>query len=194
MRRVSREVAGAWRSLQYDMARRPESASVDVTTDVLYPEYEATERPRRKLLAATTFGALSLAGAAGTYFAVVTGLGALSADEPAGQPHALPAVAPSSPGAPQRQPAATPATMPPTAQVGRRTTPPPPKPPPRRTRPGPAGGRPPAPSPTCACVTPPVPRPTSPPPVVNSPEPSPSPTTPQETESPNPDPTPTPAP
>jgi hypothetical protein len=192
VRRVGREVAGAWRSLQYDMARRPESASADVTTDVLYPEYEATERPRRKLLAATTFGALSLAGAAGTYFAVVTGLGALPADEPAGQPHALPAVAPSSSETelPQ-QPAARPGTPPATAQVGT-TTVTPRKPSPRPVRPGPGGVARPVPSPTCACVTPPVPRPTSPPPVVTSPDPSPTPTTPQQTESPNPDPTPTP--
>lgn len=189
MRRVGREVAGAWRSLQYDMARRPEPAPVDGTTDVLYPEYEATERPRRKLLAATAFGVLSLAGAAGTYFAVVNGLGALPTEEPAGQPNALPAVARSATPEPAEAPHQTvPSTTP---QVG--TTPTSTrKPSPRPAKPGPGGVVRPAPSPTCACVTPPVPRPTSPPPVVNTPDPTPT-TPPQESPSPTPEPTTAPA-
>lgn len=194
MRRVGREVAGAWRSLQYDMARRPEPAAVDVTTDVLYPEYEASERPRRKLLAATTFGMLSLAGAAGTYFAVVNGLAALPTEEPAGQPHALPAVAPSTPVGAPPQPAATPGTPPATAQVGTATTTAPRKPSPRPAKPAPGGVvAPPAPSPTCACVTPPVPRPTNPPPATTPPPHSPSPT-PADPTTPPPDPTESPTP
>lgn len=180
MSNVGREMAGAWRSLRYDLTRRPERAEVDGPTDVIYPEYEQSERPRRRLLAATTFGVLALAGAAGTYFAVVNGLGALVSDE-SPPPDPLPAVA--EPGRPAPQgPAAAPSASTPANAPDAATKPT------KGATTGKAPVRPPAPSPTCACVTPPVPRPTSPPPVGQSPDPAPS-ATPSESPSTTPQPT-----
>ncbi|WP_173076099.1 hypothetical protein [Phytohabitans rumicis] len=171
MRNVGREVAGAWRSLRYDLARRP---APDDPTDLIYPEYEPAHRPRRRLLAATTFGVLALTGAGGTYFAVVSGLSALASEE------TVP---------PARLPAMTPAPAPEASTPAPVTSPPRVKPKPtpsHRAVLGRATVRPPAPTPTCACVTPPVPRPTSAPPVTQPPDPEPS------TAPPSPDPTPEP--
>jgi hypothetical protein len=75
-RRTRTEVAGAWRSLRYDLGRGQH------------------RRPRRAM-AATAFGALAVAGATGSYFAVVNGIGAL-AGEPAAEPYPLAAAVPGS--------------------------------------------------------------------------------------------------
>jgi len=95
------EMAGAWRSLRYDMGKRPvESTPLEEDVpDVTYtgmstfggvPEASAEViepaeriRPPRRAAAVAAFGALAVTGAAGSYFAVVNGLGALLADEPA---------------------------------------------------------------------------------------------------------------
>ncbi|MFD0747538.1 hypothetical protein ACFQ1L_41350 [Phytohabitans flavus] len=169
MRKVGPELSGAWRSFRYDLARRPARPAENAPTAVIYPEYEPATRPRRLVVAATTLGTLSLLGAAGTYFAVVTGLGALAGADNA-PPDRLPVVA--AVGSPT-----------PTAQGGS----PVPSPTPSRSVPVQAGGGAgpspsgrarlgrapvrPAPSPTCACVTPPVPTRTSPPPVAETPDP-----------------------
>lgn len=190
MSNVGREVSGAWRSFRYDLSRRPVRADDDAPTDVIYPEYEPAHRPRRRVIAATTFGALSLVGAAGTYFAVINGLSALASEE-AAPPDRLPAVVGSpSPSPTVRGVAAVP-----------RPTPSRHVPPPAGGKPSPTGRgvlgrapvRPPGPSPTCACVTPPVPTPTSPPPVVETPDPPVSSSPPAPTASASPEPTPGPS-
>ena len=94
-RRTRNEVAGAWRSLHYDLGRRteqpppPAGPAPDVTSTGMstfggltgytgpseaYPE---PARPRRRLAAAAAFVALAVAGSAGSYLAVVTGFGGL---------------------------------------------------------------------------------------------------------------------
>lgn len=205
---LGREVAGAWRSLRYDLTRRPDPAAPaapaaarspepaepepahrrhraahratpaprraelvaeqDLTADI-YPDHEPPPyRSRRRLLGATAFGALAVAGATGTYLVVVGSLGALAGDEVAA-PEGLPVVVTSGS-----------ATQ--TTQTARAVTPSPSPSRPAMSRPTPSHravlGRapvvPPAPSPTCACVTPPVPRPTSPPPVTDRPHPTPT--------------------
>jgi len=84
-------MAGAWRSLRYDLDRRQaRGADDEETTDLIFPEY-STARPPRRMLAAGGFGLLAVAGAAGTYLAVASGLGLLI-DDPSGQ-SALPATA-----------------------------------------------------------------------------------------------------
>ncbi|MEJ3743688.1 hypothetical protein WEI85_10400 [Actinomycetes bacterium KLBMP 9797] len=179
MSNLRREMAGAWRSLRYDLARRPVPEAGEPTTAARYPEY----RPRRRLLAATVCGVLSVAGAAGAYFGVTGGLSALAGDDPAGRPDALPAVAAPSPSvAVPHQPGATVAAAP--SPVNVRDTR---RPSPRPTKPGPAAPNgAPAPSPSCACETPPVPRPTS---LAPSPSASPEPSvTPPDSPSPSPDP------
>jgi hypothetical protein len=91
-------VAGAWRSLRYDLERRQSRKDDgEETTDLIFPEY-GTAQPPRRLLAAGGFGALAIAGAAGTYFAVATGLGLLVDDAYGGQPGGLPAAAGGPPG------------------------------------------------------------------------------------------------
>jgi hypothetical protein len=85
-------VAGAWRSLRYDLDRRQaRGADDEETTDLIFPEYSAA-RPPRRMLAAGGFGLLAVAGAAGTYLAVASGLGLLI-DDPSGGQNALPAAA-----------------------------------------------------------------------------------------------------
>ncbi|SDZ06861.1 hypothetical protein SAMN05444365_105150 [Micromonospora pattaloongensis] len=79
---VRREMAGAWRSLRYDLTRRAAAK-------------RRAERPvagenghrARRLLAMAAFGLLAVVGATGTYFGVVAGLGALlSASQPPVEP------------------------------------------------------------------------------------------------------------
>lgn len=93
-RGLRHEIAGAWRSLRYDLERRQARPADDEeeTTDLIFPEY-GTTRPPRRVLAASGFGALAVAGAVGTYFAVATGLGLLIDNGAGGQPTALPGTA-----------------------------------------------------------------------------------------------------
>ncbi|MDQ7911436.1 hypothetical protein RB614_43810 [Phytohabitans sp. ZYX-F-186] len=189
MRNVRRELSGAWRSLRYDLSRRSARRLDEATTEVIYPDYEPPRRPRRIVLTATTFGALSLAGAAGTYFAVVNGLSALASEDTA-PPNRLPAVAgqAASPGPTARGVAPVPSPTP-SRGVPVRATPSPTG----RGALGRATVRPPTPSPSCACVTPPVPTPTSPPPVDETPDPPVSSSPPAPTASASPEPTPGPS-
>src|SRR5690349_6084731 len=94
------EVAGAWRSVRYDMGQRPpEPAAGDDVTSTGMSTFagavdQATGSPRR-LVTVSVFGALAVAGAAGTYFAVAGGLGALLTETPAAaQSHPLAAAPP----------------------------------------------------------------------------------------------------
>jgi hypothetical protein len=190
-RRTRTEVAGAWRSVRYDMGRRPAepSAEPDVTSTGMSTfggaVGEATGSPRR-LVTASAFGVLLMAGVAGTYFAVAGGLGALLTEKPAAaQPNPL-AVAgppagdastagighgPVSAGHPDAPAAAAPAATPEAtaatpAAVPSRVLP-------RAAHVAPERAKPPAPRP-CACPAPPVPTPTDPVSLSASPSPSPS--------------------
>jgi hypothetical protein len=114
LRRVRQEVAGAYRSLRYDLARR--SGPRHETTDILYPEYDAYEpddRHRRALMA-TGIG-LVLAGAvAGVYFVVAGGMGVLLAYGSPGTPADRPgtSVSPTAPANPSGSPVPTAAPLP----------------------------------------------------------------------------------
>ncbi|MEV6489453.1 hypothetical protein AB0M20_12605 [Actinoplanes sp. NPDC051633] len=95
------EMAGAWRSLRYDMGKRdehqpePSFPEEDLTStgmstfggaaDMSGGIVERSEhvRPPRRVAAVAAFGALAVTGAVGSYFAVVNGLGALLSEEPA---------------------------------------------------------------------------------------------------------------
>ncbi|HEU4346806.1 MAG TPA: hypothetical protein VFR35_03365 [Actinoplanes sp.] len=100
-RRTRTELAGAWRSLRYDLGRRPEqprddgrATAPDVTCTGMstfggsagthgntgYDEYG---RPPRRLVAAGSFVMLAVVGAAGSYLAVAGGLGGLLRQESA---------------------------------------------------------------------------------------------------------------
>jgi hypothetical protein len=217
-RSTRNEVAGAWRSLRYDMGRRtPEDAppapapvrAPDVTSTGMSTFAGAAAEPHRpehtggyvrsprRVLALSAFGVLAIVGAAGAYFAVVGGLGAVLQPGPAPQPYPLAAAAPTDgpdteadsvtglgrgpePAAPARTAAAhAPAvvlTAPPPARVPAGAPPVEREFPPL---PGTPGGD------DCDCLTPPVPTPTAPP----SPSPTPS-ADPSPTES-EPEPTPT---
>jgi hypothetical protein len=94
-RKTRTEVAGAWRSLRYDLGRRteqqepPAAVVPDVTSTGMSTfggitghtgpaeRYAEPARPRRRLAAAAAFVALAVAGSAGSYLAVVTGFGGL---------------------------------------------------------------------------------------------------------------------
>jgi hypothetical protein len=106
------EVAGAWRSLRYDLRRRceadtPDDASESTGTGLdtfggqaftsLNSGRDESDRPSRRLVAVSAFGLLALVGAAGSYFAVVNGLGALLAAEPS-RAAAYPVAAEAGPG------------------------------------------------------------------------------------------------
>jgi hypothetical protein len=98
--RIARdEVAGAWRSLRYDLRRRSDADTrTDHASGMLddaFQDYEQ-DRPPRRLVAVSAFGLLALVGAAGSYFAVVNGLGTLLAEPPAG-PDAYPLAAEAGP-------------------------------------------------------------------------------------------------
>ncbi|GAA3941943.1 hypothetical protein [Actinoplanes auranticolor] len=225
-RKARTEVAGAWRSVRYDLDRpepdagepeagvrsvRPSAGHPDVTSTGLstfggagmtgglrtsYGE-QLVPRPRR-IVAASAFGVLAVAGAAGSYFAVVNGIGALVGEKPAGaEPYPLAAEAPrgsegdlSNSGlgrgtayaAGGRPPAAAttaaepvPGTirvLPPTVGAAAPAAPPPIVPQPPRTT---SAGRPET-RPADCCAAPPVPTPTAPVPTPHSPSATPSPT------------------
>jgi hypothetical protein len=96
LRKTRAEVAGAWRSLRYDLGRRPAEPPADgpdVTSTgmstfgvpmVTFTEQSAVpvRRPRRAL-AAGVFGMLTVAGAALAYLGVVNGLGSPALERPA---------------------------------------------------------------------------------------------------------------
>jgi hypothetical protein len=115
-RRTRGEVAGAMRSLRYDLDRRADerpTGAPDVTStgmntfggpvaDDLVTGYcdELPRRPRR-VLAASAFGLLAVVGGAGSYYAVVHGLDAVLAEKPAAaEAHRYPLVAAAPPAAP----------------------------------------------------------------------------------------------
>jgi hypothetical protein len=86
--RIARdEVAGAWRSLRYDLRRRSDA---DIRTDAAggllddaFRDDDEFDRPPRRMVAVSAFSLLAVIGAAGSYFAVVNGLGSLLT-EPSG--------------------------------------------------------------------------------------------------------------
>ncbi|WP_127501295.1 hypothetical protein [Actinoplanes solisilvae] len=205
LRRTRTEMAGAWRSLRYDLGRgtpaEPPADGPDVTStgmgtfglEGLGGQIEPAQpvrRPRRAV-AVTAFGTLTVAGAAGAYLAVVNGLGSLvsGSEAEAGtlppRPAATTAVGlgPSSPAGPTTK--ATRIARPVTPEETAALTPIEPPPavavPPVRSPGRTATTRPP--SPECHCG-PPVPTPTAPSPTP-TPTPSPSPS-----DSPSPSPSP----
>ena len=103
-RKTRTETAGAWRSLNYDLGRRDgEPSDVgdrspdgrDVTSTGMntfggvaesvahHGDLGGYRRSPRRAVAVAAFGTLAVAGAAGSYFAVVNGLNALLTDRPA---------------------------------------------------------------------------------------------------------------
>jgi hypothetical protein len=223
-RRTRNEVAGAWRSLRYDLGRPVSEADpagpgaggfAEVTSTGLStfggagvtgclrtgPAGDHMSRPRR-LVAVSAFGALAAAGAAGSYFAVVNGVGSLAGEQVGTEPYPLAAEAPpvgdlSHSGLGRGtavlsgQPA--PATEVVPGQI--RVLPMPSgssaagagvvQPRPRQTT---VAGRAPEAQPApCDCLTPPVPTPTAPVPMPYSPSAPPPPSaSPEESESPEP--------
>lgn len=203
------EVAGAWRSLQYDLGRRADPggwqaipapqlppsgrpALDDVTRPRWYPGHHRFDRPPRRLIAVSVFGALALSGGAGSYVAVVEGLDSLFSESAGPDPYPLLAdAAPSRSGAreitprdhdtssphdPHRRTSTT--ATPTDATVVRVPGPVAPDREPVRLVPAARTVPPsqsPQPEPTCDCLNPPVPTPTSPPSASPSPSPSPSP-------------------
>jgi hypothetical protein len=178
LRAARREVAGAWRSLRYDIHRRPGTADSpadgypDVTSGGLSTfggplaegmDFDPFDRPPRRLVAVTAFGALALAGAAGSYLAVINGLGALVGGPATPPPAPLPLVAepvrsfsaPSGPTPRRVADTAAPTTGTPTPEAGDGRQSRPDRAQPARVRPRPPA--PPVPTPCC-----PVPTPTSP--------------------------------
>ena len=100
-RRIRAEVAGAWRSVGYDLGRRPSApapgAGPDVTStgmntfpgslvDLPAGPPETGARPPRRFVAVTAFCALAAAGAGGSYAAATT----LFAEEPVAAVQAAP--------------------------------------------------------------------------------------------------------
>ena len=118
------EMAGAWRSLRYDLRRRSDADARratefhDATSNEVstfggpgtdpYSVHDEYARPPRRLVAVSAFGLLALVGAAGSYFAVVNGLGDLLAEGPPGSgPFPLVAeAAPAPPGTVRQAPTA----------------------------------------------------------------------------------------
>lgn len=204
-RRTRNEAAGAWRSLRYDLGRREPGRHAppprrgarrgavhqDVTSSGLhtfggslglrpYPRGGPDVRRTRRLVAVSTLGALAVAGAAGSYFAVIGGVGSLTGTRATGvEPYPLVAQGP--PGGEREQSNSGlgrgSAQVPDPAPTGtrpRRVAAPPTRDAavavvvPSATTPAP--GRtivespPPAPVPTDCCPNPPVPTPYEPPP------------------------------
>jgi hypothetical protein len=186
-RNVRAELAGAWRSLRYDLGRRPEARGAtgpDVTSTGMntFPGSLAglpaepmadAARPPRRFVAVAAFCALAMCGAAGSYLVATTAFAGRMTDAPAAPPEA--AVAPMPPRF--EPPAATPtggsAGMGGTPRRPHTTSPAPPSPAPVTTtthivvQPAPTreNTRPATPvtgSPDCDCDTPPVPTPTVP--------------------------------
>jgi hypothetical protein len=98
LRRTRGELAGAWRSLRYDLGRQPAeppAGGPDVTSTgmntfgghVLAEEpptgHERHRPPPRRALAVSVLGLLTVVGAAGAYLAVVNGLGSIAPERPA---------------------------------------------------------------------------------------------------------------
>ena len=225
-RKARTEAAGAWRSMRYDLGRPepdagepgpgtgagPGAGYPDVTstglstfggaglTGGLRTSYGERLVPRpRRLAAVSAFGVLAVAGAAGSYLAVVNGVGALVGDKPVGvEPYPLAAEAPrgtegdlsnSGLGRGTANAAGPPAAAPTTAaelasgavRVLPATTAAPAAPQvvaPRSPR-SPVAGKPvagdPEIRPTACCPNPPVPTPTVPVPTPHSPSATPSP-------------------
>ena len=172
------ELAGAWRSVRYDLTRRPNPAKQP--TEVLYPEYDAYhQRPPRRWYAAAGLGLVVAAGVAATYVAVAGGLGAVFTPIV----NAVPGL---SDAAPAKPPAATqtPADRPDAGRVPAAASAAPAA---RRAADTAAPAAPAAPvaQPSCLCPVP-VPTPQSPTPTPSNP-PSPSPT-PSVSHSPSPSP------
>ena len=96
-RMACNELAGVWRSLRYDLRRRSDADARrtapfdDATSNEVstfggpgtdpYSVHDEYARPPRRLVAVSAFGLLALVGAAGSYFAVVNGLGDLLAED-----------------------------------------------------------------------------------------------------------------
>ena len=199
-RRTRTEVAGAWRSLRYDLGRRAEPASgpapaPDVTSTGmstfggvpaadLRTAHDGYARPPRRVAAVAAFGVLAVVGAAGSYFAVVNGLGAALGEKPASA-GAYPLAVTVPPrdtadeadsvsgmgrGSAPRTAATTGAAavaVPSRTAALPGTAPAPARPAPARTRDAQPGT---PDQPDCDCLTPPVPTPTAPP----APSPTPS--------------------
>ncbi|WP_436522088.1 hypothetical protein [Actinoplanes sp. HUAS TT8] len=184
-RRMRGELAGAWRSVRYDLRGRPgeRPEGPDVTSTGLStfpgslmewrtvpPETNAT--PPRRFVAVSALCLLALVGAIGSYLLVTRGLAA--ADD---RPEAAPAV-PAAPAPPAVETPVDPATSTPDDAIGPPSRPktvrPAPTttdaPPPEPTKTDMSGTapqratthRPPVTTPECDCVTPPVPTPTVP--------------------------------
>ncbi len=97
LRRTRAEVAGALRSLRYDLGKHPvepPAGGPDMTSTGLSTfgglpieepssGYAGRRRPPRRALAVSALGLLTVAGAAGAYLAVVNGLGAPAPEQPA---------------------------------------------------------------------------------------------------------------
>jgi hypothetical protein len=104
---IGRELVGAWRSVRYDLTRRANPSRQP--TEVLYPEYDAYQRPPRRWYAAAGLGAVVASGVAAVYVGVAGGLGALLSPIAAAVPGlggGTPAVRPAGTGAPARPPVA----------------------------------------------------------------------------------------
>ncbi|MCO8276099.1 hypothetical protein M1L60_36535 [Actinoplanes sp. TRM 88003] len=105
LRRTRTEVAGAWRSLRYDLGRepvRPPAGGPDVTSTgmgtwglegLVEPDPAPPARRPRRAVAMTVFGTLTVVGAAGAYLVVVNGLGSLMTEQPAAADTLAPRVA-----------------------------------------------------------------------------------------------------
>jgi hypothetical protein len=183
-RRTRSEVAGAWRSLRYDLGRRPPEPPADgpdvtstgmctfgVPVGVADPVAPVARRPPRRAAAVSAFGLLTVVGAAGAYLAVVNGLGSLLNEQTAAAGTLPPATAATSAtadsgiGPSTRRPRvrAAPAPTPkasPTPEPARTMLTPPARPAgPVRTKKA------------CGCGDPPVPTPTAP---ASTPSPTPS--------------------
>ncbi|MEV4534885.1 hypothetical protein AB0J82_13745 [Asanoa sp. NPDC049518] len=103
-RGVRKELEGAWRSIQYDVARaRSRRKDGEETTELIFPEHA---RPPRRLRATGGFVLVSLVGAVGTYFAVVNGLGTLLETGPTAEGERPASVVAGADGTGQRPPAA----------------------------------------------------------------------------------------
>jgi hypothetical protein len=106
LRRTRTEVAGAWRSLRYDLGRAPAAeaeappdgpdvtstgmstfgaipVATGVAAGVAAENAPAPHRRPKRAVAVIAFGTLTVVGAAGAYLAVVNGLGSLLTETPA---------------------------------------------------------------------------------------------------------------